>query len=83
MVDHVVLPEVAEQSRLDEGDVLLFPVSKSVNDGRCVVDRPNELEFWDVKFVRCLEKKIPAYALIAESLGDPFGYFLAPAVGPS
>ncbi|EKD36541.1 MAG: hypothetical protein ACD_75C01473G0008 [uncultured bacterium] len=83
MVDDIIPLQIGEEGRPEEGDKSLLAGGKPVQNGRRVVDGPDQLEFGNIEVLRCFENNLPRNTFIVECPCQLLGYFLAAAVGSS
>src|SRR5271157_1350521 len=83
VVDHVVLLHVLEEGGADVGHVFLLLVDETLQNRGCVLDRPDQLDFRDIEFLRGFQDYLAGNALIAQPCSQFFCYFPAAAVRTS
>jgi hypothetical protein len=83
VVDDVVLLQPLEQGVLVIPDIPFFPVLKTRQNGRRVMNGPDQADFGNVELFRCFEENLPGNAIVLQFPRQLFGDFLSSAVGPS
>ena len=83
MKDDVIPLQMGKERRPEKGNESLLAGGKPVQNGRRIVNGPNQFEFGDIKVFRCFKDDLPRYALIIQGQGKFLGDFLASTVGAS
>jgi hypothetical protein len=80
VIHDIVFLHVFKEDGPDISNISLFPVGETVENGRRVMEGPDQFQLRRVELLRGLQQNIPRDAFIPQSGSHPFGYVLAPAV---
>ena len=83
MKDNIIPLQMGEEGRTKKSNESLLAGGKPVQNGRSIVDGPNQFEFGDIKVFRCFKNDLPRYALVIKCQSQFLSDFLASTVGAS
>jgi hypothetical protein len=83
MINNLIFAHMIEKSCAKITHIAFFTMAETFQDRRCIVQRLDQLDFGNRKFLTGFQKNVPGNTGISETYSQSFGDFLASAIGPS